>query len=218
MSETPKTENLSQSFFQKYWYLIFLGCLITSTVLVKSFIADAYYIPSGSMEPTIHGTAKGGDRVLVNKLAYRKSNPANGDVIVFKAPPHWEEEIKSDALIKRVIATGGQTIRVDDDGDIEVDGKKVQETYLGNDFRFEKGFLDCKSNPVSQRCFPTQKIPEGMVWVMGDHRSISMDSAYGCRGTIDDRESDKCQGPIPLSNIIGRGESIVFPFSHRKPL
>lgn len=209
-------ETTTKKGWRRYWFHILLVLVFLSSILVRMFVMETYYIPTGSMEPTLHGAASGGDRVLVNKVAYANSAPATGDIIVFKGSEKWSSQSQNEYLIKRVIAVGGQTVGVNDDGQVTVDGKALVEPYIGSNFPFEKGLLDCNTNPRSQRCFPDYKVPEGTVWVMGDNRSKSMDSAWGCRG--DSPNVEGCQGPIPLSNITGRAERIVFPLSRGKSL
>lgn len=196
-------------------YYIFLVTLMIFILGIRAFVAELYLIPSSSMAPTLHGNTRSGDRVLVNKVAYAFNDPEQGDVVVFKAPDNWSPIHEDDAIIKRVIATGGQTVKVNDEGNIVVDDQVIDEPYLGEQYAFEPNLLDCDSTPRSQRCFPEFTVPQGEVWVMGDNRKYSMDSAHGCRG-IDDES--RCQGTVPEELIIGRAERVIFPFSHGKSL
>ena len=134
--------------------------LITIAVVLYyvmlTFVARPYLIPSKSMEPTLHGcNGCTGDRIMVDKLTYRFGSPEPGDVIVFKGPPNWNIGYKSirskntavrwvqnalsfigfvppdeNDLVKRVIATGGQTVECRADTGLTVDGKKLTEPYL----------------------------------------------------------------------------------------
>lgn len=146
------------------WILIIAGALLAAFV-IKTFLFQAFYIPSGSMEPTLQI----GDRVLVNKLSYRFGEIDRGDLVVFSRPdlaPGTEAAVRD--LIKRVIALPGETVE-SRDGRIFVDGEAIDEPYL------PRGTL---SDNV-----PKQVVPEGRVWVMGDNRSNSRDSRV--IGTID---------------------------------
>lgn len=198
-----------------YGYPILLGVAVLVALLIKVFVAELYLIPSDSMSPTLHGDPRSGDRVLVNKVAYTFGEPEPGDIVVFEAPPEWEEIYGDSNVIKRVIATEGQTVGLDDRGNITIDGEPLNEPYLGIDYAFEKDVLDCYTTPKSQRCFPDFDVPEGHVWIMGDNRKRSMDSTWGCRGSGD---MSMCLGALPVESIIGRAERVVFPLSHGKSL
>lgn len=191
-------------------FYVFLGLLVAIPLFTKFFLADLYYIPSASMAPTLHGAAVGGDRVLVNKTAYWNSEPERDDIVVFKPEGKWEEAYgNSEAVIKRVVATPGETISVNKDGEVSIDGEPLKSPYTALEHRFSTGVLDCETEPKSEQCLPEITIPEDTVWVMGDNRMNSMDSSFGCRGDNDDQE---CLGPIPTDSIIGKAEAIVFPF------
>jgi signal peptidase I len=160
------------------WVVEFVVLVVAAFLLatgIKTWVVQPFYIPSGSMEPTLAI----GDRVLVNKFIYRFTSPKRGDVVVFESP----EGPKTD-LIKRVIATGGQTVQIKD-GYVSVDGTKLDEPYVAKDRR------DNYTSPT-----PT-KVPQGYVWVMGDNRGNSADS--------------RVIGPQPLSAILGQAFTIYWP-------
>jgi len=206
------------------------------TFLIQTFIAKVYYVPSGSMEQTLHGVASGGDRILANKLVYDFRDPAQGDVVVFAGPPSWVPEARiaqptswlGSALqslgsvvgiappnekdyVKRVIAVGGQTVQCcDAQGAVTVDGRSLVEPYIYEPIEFVPGELDCTTSPMSRRCFGPVTIPAGQLWVMGDHRSDSADSSYQCQGFAPGSGA-QCQGPIPVDNVIGKAVFIVMP-------
>jgi signal peptidase I len=189
-------------------------------LLVKTFLVQAFFIPSGSMETTLHGcTGCTGDRVLVNKVPYWFHDPEPGDIVVFKGPDTWTPEVSvappgnwftgsllwlgrtvgvappsEDDFVKRVIATAGQTVECcDEQGRVLVDGKPLDEPYI-----FE-------NNPIEQRSFPKVTVPEGRLWVMGDHRSASADSR--------EHMGDKYSGTIGVDDVIGKAALIVWPIS-----
>ena len=189
-------------------------------LVVKTFFVQAFFIPSGSMEQTLHGCPGcTGDRVLVNKVPYWFGEPEPGDVVVFKGPDTWTPEVtvtepsnwatgallwlgrtvgvappSEDDFVKRVIATAGQTVECcDEQGRVLVDGKPLDEPYI-----FE-------NNPIEQRSFPKVTVPEGRLWVMGDHRSASADSR--------EHMGDKYSGTIGVDDVIGKAALIVWPIS-----
>jgi len=138
------------------WVIIVAGALVVALV-VKTFLLQAFFIPSLSMSPTleIH------DRVLVNKVSYDMHDVNRGDVVVFKSPTN-DTEIKD--LIKRVVALEGETVTVRD-GDVFVDGRLLDEPYLPD------------GTVTPNTCgFTTTTVPENAVFVLGDNRSNSSDA------------------------------------------
>jgi signal peptidase I len=206
------------------------------TFLIQTFVAKVYYVPSGSMEQTLHGTASGGDRILANKIVYDFRDPQQGDVVVFAGPATWAPEARiagpttwfgslmqsvgsvvgiappnEKDYVKRVIAVGGQTVMCcDAEGAVTVDGRSLVEPYIYEPIEFVPGQLDCTTTQMSRRCFGPVTIPEGELWVMGDHRSDSADSSYQCQG-LPPTSGAVCQGPIPVDNVIGKAIFIVMP-------
>lgn len=137
------------------WVAIIAGALAVA-LIVKTFLIQAFFIPSLSMFPTLDE----GDRVLVNKLSYKLHDVHRGDLVVFERPDGQpESEIKD--LIKRVIALPGETIE-SREGTVFIDGKQLEESYL--------------VEGVATDNLPRQEIPRGHVFVMGDNRSDSADS------------------------------------------
>jgi signal peptidase I len=137
------------------WVLILLGAVAVAFV-IKTFLFQAFYIPSVSMEPTL----KVQDRVIVNKLSYDFHDVHRGDIVVFKSPPGEETNTVKD-LIKRVIALPGETVEARD-GHILINGQPLTEPYLRD------GVTTGQMEP--------HKVPPGHVWVMGDNRPNSKDS------------------------------------------
>ncbi|MGH9223435.1 MAG: signal peptidase I [Acidimicrobiales bacterium] len=144
------------------WVVIIVGALLVA-FLVKTFLVQAFYIPSGSMLPTLQEQ----DRVLVNKLSYDLHGVERGDIVVFKGPEQAAGEVKD--LIKRVIGLPGETVEAHD-GKVFVDGREISEPYLGDGIT---------TGPLE----PT-KVPSNHYWVMGDNRGNSKDSRYF--GSIDE--------------------------------
>ena len=139
------------------WVAIVVGAFAVALV-VKTFLIQAFYIPSESMFPTLTED----DRVLVNKLSYRLHDVRRGDLVVFERPPSEPDSTIKD-LIKRVVALEGETIE-ERDGELYIDGRRLEEPYL------EDG--------VESRNLTPTTVPEGHVFVMGDNRGASRDSRF----------------------------------------
>jgi signal peptidase I len=172
------------------WLVVVVVALVAA-LLVKTFVVQAFFIPSASMEPTLMP----GDRVLVNKLSYDIHAVHNGDVVVFRRPPRDNSTV--DDLIKRVIAGPGQLLSVSNCR-VYVDGKQEPQPYL------PKGW----ENPSSEYCtvwdapgmlnLPNPyRVPAGTYFVMGDNRKDSDDSRYW--------------GPVPAGDLVGRAFVRIWP-------
>lgn len=139
------------------WVGVIVGALLVA-LLIKTFLLQAFYIPSRSMEPTL----RIGDRVLVNKLSYKVHDINRGDIVVFERPKDEPPDAIKD-LIKRVIGLPGETISTQN-GQVYIDGRPLDEPYLPD-------------GTVTDNLPPT-KVPDGEVFVMGDNRGDSRDSRY----------------------------------------
>jgi len=181
--------------------------------LIKTFLVQFFYIPSGSMENTLQIN----DRVAVNKLPFISNNIDRGDVVVFRDPSNWLpepyantqnqiiEKIKEGLvlvgvlpnpakqyLVKRVIGVAGDTV-VAKDGVVTINGKKAEEPYI---------FAGNKPSEVDFNI----TVPAGKIWVMGDHRGASADSRY--------HQDDVNNGFVPVSRVTGRVVAIIWPFKN----
>jgi signal peptidase I len=214
--------------WQEFPILVVVALVLA--LLLKTFLVQAFYIPSASMENTLQGgnpncsecgTSPGHPfaRVLVNKLAYDFSSPRRGDIVVFKGPPRWPIEAQfttpsnpiarvlhdvgavvglapssSNDFVKRVIGVGGDTIRCRDDV-LSVNGHVLNEPFL------YPGSHPCSSDGFEGK---TVTVPKGDLFVMGDHRNDSEDS--------------RVNGPVPVSDVIGRAFVVIWPASQWKTL
>jgi signal peptidase I len=154
-------------------------------VLVRTFVVQTFWIPSASMEPTLLVN----DRVLVNKLVYDVRDPRRGEIVVFVAPESWRNDPSETDFIKRVIGVGGDhVVCCDSRGRVTVNGYPLDEPYVfpGN----------AHGTPFDVR------VPEGRLWVMGDHREISGDST---------KHIDDNSGTVPVNSVVGRAFVIFWP-------
>ncbi|MFJ9869035.1 signal peptidase I [Streptomyces sp. NPDC101165] len=167
--------------------LTLFACL-AFLLLLNAFVAQPFQIPSGSMEQGL----RIGDRVLVNKLAYRfGAEPRRGDVVVFDGTGYFGDA----DYIKRVVGVGGDhVVCCDKEGRLEVNGRPVDET----------AFLYPGDTPSS---VPFDVVvPAGRLFVLGDHRSDSSDSR--------DHLGSPGGGMIPVGDVIGRADWIAWPYAH----
>lgn len=158
--------------------------VVVITIALRTFIFVPYEIPSGSMEDTI----KVGDMVFSEKVTYYTRAPRYGDIVTFADP-----EVAGRTLIKRVIATGGQTVDLVD-GYVYVDGVKLDEPYTEG----KPSYPLYRTANDTEITFP-YTVPEGEIWVMGDNRTSSQDSRYF--------------GSIKASTITGRAAIVYWPIS-----
>ncbi|MCM3661748.1 signal peptidase I [Georgenia satyanarayanai] len=191
--------------------IVVVSALVLS-VLIKTFLVQAFFIPSGSMEDTFAV----GDRVLVSKLAPGPLDVSRGDVVVFVDPGGWLEpqpdtrnqlqrgveevltfvgllpQNAGEHLIKRIIGLGGDTVECcDADGRITVNGVGIDEPYL-------------KPGVSPSETEFSVTVPENHLWLMGDNRSNSQDSRA--------HQGDPGGGAVPMRNVVGTAVLILWPF------
>lgn len=171
-------------------WVILVAVSLVLALLLKTYVVQAFYIPSGSMLPTLEI----GDRLLVSKVGYRFGDVNRGDIVVFHKPDPYHN---INDLIKRVIAVGGDTFELKE-GDVHINGELLDEPYIHNrGTTFPKAQIQgCKNEATARLC----EVPEGMLLVLGDNREASRDSRYF--------------GVIPEETVVGRAVVTVWPFSN----
>jgi signal peptidase I len=174
---------------------VLLGVAILVAILVRAFLVQTFFIPSESMERTLLIN----DRVLVNKLVYDFRDPYRGEIVVFKAPMDWRSDPNEEDFIKRVIGVGrDHVICCDAEGRITVNGAPLIEPYV---YRDDAGNADVSSEDTFDVV-----IPEGRLWVMGDHRSHSGDSREQYS-----RHGDVTRATISVDDVVGRAFVLFWP-------
>ncbi|WP_230534849.1 signal peptidase I [Streptomyces griseomycini] len=192
---------------------ILVGIALVLALLIKTFLVQAFSIPSDSMQNTLQQ----GDRVLVDKLTpWFGSEPERGEVVVFHDPDNWlageptptpnalqqvlswiglMPSAEEKDLIKRVIGVGGDTVECKGTGPLRVNGKELTEPYV------YPGNTPCSQDDQGGQ-FKVE-VPEGHIWVMGDHRQNSRDSRYN--------QADENKGMVPVKEVVGRAIVIAWP-------
>lgn len=192
--------------------VIVVGTALVLSLLIKTFLVQAFFIPSPSMEATLVR----GDRVLVSQLTPGPFDLKRGDIAVFRDPGGWlppsaEQQrgpvstavvegltfvgvLPQDSgehLIKRVIGLGGDVVACcDDEGRLTVNGQPIDEPYVYT------------GDVPSELTFEVT-VPEGRLWVMGDHRSASLDSRW--------HQDLAGQGTVSQDLVVGRAFSTIWP-------
>ncbi|WP_107485901.1 signal peptidase I [Streptomyces sp. MUSC 14] len=210
---TAPTPRKPRSFWKELPILI--GIALVLALLIKTFLVQAFSIPSDSMQNTLQQ----GDRVLVDKLTpWFGSEPGRGEVVVFHDPDNWlageptptpnpvqkvlswiglMPSAEEKDLIKRVIGVGGDTVECKNSGPLLVNGHALNEPYV------YPGNTPCSVDDQGGQFKVT--VPKGYIWVMGDHRQNSRDSRYN--------QTDKHHGMVPVSDVVGRAIVKAWPIN-----
>lgn len=189
------------AFFRELPVLLAVAFLLA--FLLRTFVVQVFYIPSGSMIPTLEVN----DRIVVEKVTYLFRDPVRGEIVVFagdEIPTVVDESLAGKVtrgigqflgvvpanardFVKRVIGLPGDVIDIDKDGNVFVNGYQLEEPYKVDD----------------PRAFPTFVVPEGKLFFLGDNRPSSADSRF-----------PSGLGFIDMSHVVGRAMVIVWPFDH----
>ena len=173
------------------WVVTIVGA-IAIVLAIKAFVVNPYRIPSSSMEPTLHCARPGldcearwSDRVLANRFLYHFKDPARRDIVVFHTPRRAREQCGAGGtFVKRIVGLPGEVVRVLDNGVVQIDGKRLDESdYV------ERGRLGGQAG--------RWPVPPGHVFVMGDNRSQSCDS--------------RVWGALDKDELIGKVFAVYWP-------
>jgi signal peptidase I len=201
------------SIFRELPFLVVVALVVS--LLVKTFLVQFFYIPSGSMENTLQIQ----DRVAVNRLPFVSKNISRGDVVVFRDPANWLPEASDNSsspiiakiktglvavgvlpnpakqyLVKRAIGVAGDhVVCCTKEGLLTVNGTPITEPYI------------FAGNVPSDMNFDVT-VPKDKIWVMGDHRGASADSRY--------HQDDINKGMVPLSRVTGRVFAVIWPLKN----
>jgi signal peptidase I len=167
-------------------WAVTIAIAVAVVLVVQTEVAKPFRVPTSSMEPTLHCakpgqgcTASSSDRVIACRLCYRFGSPKRGQVVVFQTPPQTAARCDaSGTFVKRLIGLPGETVRMDAEGFVWIDGKKLDEPYVTD--------LARAQDTTGER---TWIVPEGEFFFMGDNRGDSCDS--------------RVWGSVPRGNLIG---------------
>ncbi|GGU19579.1 signal peptidase I [Nocardioides albus] len=212
--------------------LIIAATAILLTVVIKTFLAQAFYIPSESMEPGLEVN----DRVLVEKPSYwMGGTPERGDVVVFADPGNWLSSNQvpppptgfkaalatiglyptGDHLVKRVIGVGGDTVECCDSGRIVVNGTPLDESsFVAAGASCDGPMPQDNGSYVAGGCRGWKAVvPEGRLFVMGDNRANSADSSFHLCSPERQKSGDEtCASAfVPVSDVVGRVAVVFWP-------
>jgi signal peptidase I len=193
-------------------------------LVIRPFLVQAFFIPSSSMEPTLHmpqrdesgSLRRSGDRFLVNKLIFHLSSPRRGDVVVYKAPPQAclpNSGITGagELFVKRVVGLPGDRVSVRRGEGVFINGNRLEEPYLMETARGAKALGIAFPNyswPVDiySNSLPAFQVPAGQVFVLGDNRNNSNDSHLWR-----DPDTGRPEPGLPLQNLCGKASMIFWP-------
>lgn len=194
-----RDEDSVLSFLRELPVLLLVALLLA--FLLRTFVVQVFYIPSSSMVPTLQEQ----DRMVVEKLSYLFREPARGEVIVFAGdeiagtPSNGVENlatavgrflgvVPADArdFVKRVIGLPGDTVVIEDDGTVVVNGVELPEPYVVN---------------PDPDAFGPFEVPEGELFVLGDNRPNSSDSRFSL-------------GYVEMDQVVGRAMFVLWPLDH----
>lgn len=229
----PKSKNRLKS------ASIVLAIFLSTTLilsLTQAYVIKLYVVPSSSMAPLLNAASDSeiADRILVDRLAYHSSNPAQGDVVVFRKnqqwsnlEPHGSEQTSGwkliirnisefvgvgpgagGILVKRIIAGPGDVVSCcNANGEIQVNGISISEPYVETGFPHNQETKNCIDNEKSLRCFGEITVPPDSFLVLGDNRMNSSDSLANCRRQ--ENAAPDCVRFVNKTDLIGQVFGVI---------
>jgi signal peptidase I len=186
---------MSNSSDQESWWLEAAKTVVLSLILafgIRSYVAEARYIPSGSMEPTL----KIDDKLIIEKISYYFHEPQRGDIVVFNPTKTLRSQGVKDAYIKRVVGVPGDRVALEQ-GSVFVNGHRLDESSYVYDKQTSVEF--CEPNPESAFLAKPVAIPSGTFLVLGDNRTNSLDG--------------RCWGLVSKNDLVGRASFRFWPIN-----
>ncbi|NET72674.1 MAG: signal peptidase I [Sphaerospermopsis sp. SIO1G2] len=201
MQNQVSDQNSSQQ-PENSWFVELIKTIILSIFLalgIRTFVAEARWIPTGSMEPTLHGVQDQwkADKIIIDKVKYNFADPQRGDIVVFSPTEKLQDEKYKDAFIKRIIGLPGEKIEL-----------KNGKVYINNQILPEDKYLSdsvqtsvdvCRSQTTTPFLSKPETIPPDSYLVLGDNRGSSYDG--------------RCWGLVPKEKIIGRAIVRFWPLN-----
>jgi signal peptidase I len=203
---TSPTDRKATAKAENFWVetLKTVGLSVVLALGMRTFVAEARFIPSGSMEPTLQVD----DRLIIDKVTYRFSDPQRGDIVVFDPTKELQAEHYKDAFIKRVIGLPGDVVEVRNDR-VKINGQPLKENYPSVVHPDEMTEIYAKKqekdpgiepwNPNAKGRDWTGKVPAGQYLVLGDNRSNSYDG--------------RSWGFVPKDKIVGKAILRFWPLN-----
>ncbi|MGB7416416.1 MAG: signal peptidase I [Thermosynechococcaceae cyanobacterium] len=192
----------SQKLPEKPWRSEISRTLLVSLFLafgIRTFVAEARYVPTGSMQPTIEIN----DRLIVDKISYRLSPPSRADIIVFKPTAALRAQGYTDTFVKRVVGLPGDRVEIKE-GAIFINGKHLQEPYVNGDQTFTNLCHSGQQNPAAAFLDHPQAIPKDHYLVLGDNRHNSLDG--------------RCWGLVSRYELVGKAILRYWPLNRLSAL
>ena len=178
MDDKSSSSKINKKSFKEFLsYVVVIVFAIIISLLFRIFVFEPFIVPTSSMEPTLMIN----DKVIVNKFSYKFFGIERGEIIVFHSPVEDNKD-----LVKRIIATEGETVKLEPDGSIYINDKKLEDDH------YNKSERPIYSGQV-------YKIGKDEIFVMGDNRNDSYDSRYF--------------GPINKDEVFGKVFLIYWPLS-----
>ncbi len=166
-------------------YAILAVVAVAVALLIQAFLVKPYRIPSESMEDTLLI----GDRVLVDRVSWRMSDPERGDIVVFHPP------FPGPVLIKRIVGLPGDTITLSE-GDVYVNGSRLEEPYV---------------REVGGETVPTEPFDNGLPWSLQEPYTVPPDSYFMMGDNRVDSGDSREFGPVARGQLVGHAFALYWP-------